>query len=99
MANSDKLNSLSAKQKSAIMSEIQSFKQIKVWQKSHQLVLIMYKLTANYPKNEEFGLVSQLRRCAVSIPSNIAEGFKRKGAKDSDHFYNISEGSLEELKY
>ena len=48
---------------------------------------------------ETFGLVSQSRRCAVSIPSNIAEGFKRQSKKDSAHFYNIAEGSLEELKY
>lgn len=60
---------------------------------------MVYELTANYPKHELFALVSQSRRCAVSIPSNIAEGFKRKTKNDSIHFYNMAEGSLEELKY
>jgi len=75
------------------------FKDIIAWQKAHHLALQTYKLTKNFPRSEEFGLVSQMRRCAVSIPSNIAEGFKRKTAKDRKHFYNIAEGSLEELKY
>ncbi len=56
-------------------------------------------MTAKYPKHELFGLVSQTRRCAVSVPSNIAEGFKRKSKNDSVHFYNMAESSLEELKY
>ncbi len=78
---------------------IKTFKEIVAWQKSHELVLLVYKLTTEYPKHELFGLTSQSRRCAVSIPSNIAEGFKRKTKNDSVHFYNISESSLEELKY
>lgn len=69
------------------------------WQKSHELVLEVYRLTANYPKHELFGLVSQSRRCAVSVPSNIAEGYRRHSKNDSLHFYNIAQGSLEELKY
>ena len=60
---------------------------------------MVYNLTAKYPKNEQFGLTSQSRRCGVSIPSNIAEGFKRRTKNDSVHFYNMAEGSLEELKY
>ena len=78
---------------------IKTFKEILAWQKAHKLVLEVYRLAEGYPKHETFGLISQSRRCAVSVPSNIAEGFKRKSQKDSDHFYNIAEGSLEELKY
>lgn len=79
--------------------KINTFKEIIAWQKSHQLTLEIYNITKNFPKNEEYSLTSQIRRCAVSIPSNIAEGFKRKTQKESERFYNISEGSLEELKY
>ncbi len=78
---------------------IQTYKDIIAWQKSHELVLFVYQLTEKFPKSELFGLVSQMRRCAVSIPSNLAEGFKRKHLNDSLHFYNISQGSLEELRY
>ena len=81
------------------MGNLNSFSDLIVWQKSHQLVLTAYKLVAKYPKFEEFGLSSQTKRCVVSIPSNIAEGFKRKSNKDSLHFYNIAEGSLEEARY
>jgi four helix bundle protein len=81
------------------MTSIQKFSELLVWQKAHQLVLEIYKITVCFPKFEEFGLANQMRRCSVSIASNIAEGFKRKSCKDSCHFYNISEGSLEELKY
>ena len=78
---------------------IKTFKEILAWQKAHELVLTVYILTAKYPKHELFGLTSQSCRCAVSIPSNIAEGFKRKSKNDSVHFYNVAESSLEELKY
>jgi|ERR1051326_3571746 four helix bundle protein len=78
---------------------IQTFSEIIAWRKSHELVLAVYQLTAKYPKHELFGLISQSRRCAVSIPSNIAEGFKRRSKNDSIHFYNMAEASLEELKY
>ena len=78
---------------------IQSFKNILAWQKSHQLTLEVYRLTKSFPTHELFALVNQIRRCAVSVPSNIAEGFCRNGKKDSLHFYNISRASLEELKY
>jgi len=77
---------------------MKSFKDIIAWQKAYKLTLAIYKHTANYPKNEEFGLKSQLRRAVVSIISNIAEGFKRKGKKDSLRFYNQSQASLEEVK-
>lgn len=78
---------------------VQQFEDILAWQKSHELAIKVYKITEHFPKSETFGLVSQMRRCAVSIPSNLAEGFKRKTKNDSVHFYNIAEGSLEELKY
>lgn len=78
---------------------IQNFKEIIAWQKAHILVLEVYKVTKNFPKSEDFNLTSQMRRCSTSIPSNIAEGFKRKTKKDKYHFSCMAEGSLEELKY
>lgn len=78
---------------------IQNFKDIIAWQKSHQLALLVYDFTAKFPKNEIFGLTSQMRRCAVSVPSNLAEGYKRKSKNDAMHFYVIAESSLEELRY
>ena len=75
------------------------FQDLVVWQKAHQLALRIYRLTATYPKNEIFGLVSQMRRAAVSVPANIAEGFKRKGRSDKARIMNIGQGSLEELRY
>jgi four helix bundle protein len=78
---------------------VQTYKDIIAWQKSHQLTLLVYELSEKYPKTETFGLTSQTRRCAVSVPSNIAEGFKRRHKNDSIHFYNISQSSLEELRY
>lgn len=81
------------------MGTIKSFKEIIAWEKAHKLTLEVYSLTKKFPRFEEFGLANQMRRAAVSIPSNIAEGFKRRSLKDSTHFYNMAEGSLEELKY
>jgi four helix bundle protein len=76
-----------------------SFKDLAVWQKSHAAVLEVYKLTRRLPKEELFGLVSQMRRSAVSVPANIAEGFKRKGKADKARHMNIAQASLEELRY
>ena len=81
------------------MSKISHFQQLKAWQEAHKLVLAVYQITKEFPKDEQFGLVAQMRRAAASIPANIAEGFKRRGIQDKIRFYNISEGSLEELKY
>ncbi len=78
---------------------MQTFHDLKVWQKSHELVLNIYALTKTFPSEEKFGLTSQLRRAVISVPSNIVEGFKRRGIKDSLHFYTIAEASLEEAKY
>lgn len=76
-----------------------TFKDLKIWQKSHQLALNIYQITKKFPTEEKFGLVSQMRRASVSVASNIVEGFKRKSLKDSLNFYNIADASLEELKY
>ncbi len=75
------------------------FVQLEVWQEAHQLVLQVYRTTKGLPGDGRFGLISQMRRAAVSVPANIAEGFKRRGTNDKSHFYNIAESSLEELRY
>lgn len=82
-----------------IQGRLERFEDLKVWQKAHNLVLEVYKITKNYPQEEKFGLVSQMRRAAVSVPANITEGFKKRGKKDKVNFYNIAQGSLEELRY
>jgi len=78
---------------------IKNFKQLNVWRDGHLLVLAVYQQTNSLPTEEKFGLISQMRRSAVSIPANIAEGFKRNGIKDKLRFYNIAQSSLEELRY
>lgn len=78
--------------------KIQSFTQLIAWQMGHSLVLKVYKLTENFPNSEVFGLSSQMRRCAVSITSNIAEGFGRKSKKEKLNFYNMALGSVTELQ-
>ena len=78
---------------------LKRFTELKVWQKAHWLVLLIYKLTNKFPPEEKFGLSVQMRRAAVSVASNIAEGFRRYHNKVSGNFYDISDGSLEELKY
>jgi four helix bundle protein len=75
------------------------FEDLIVWQKAHQFVLTVYRFTESFPKAELYGLTSQLRRAAVSIPANIAEGFKKKGRADKARFMNIAQGSLEESRY
>ncbi len=81
------------------MGRILHFRQLEVWRESHRLVLMVYQVTRGFPGDERFGVVSQMRRAAISIPPNIAEWFKRRRIQDKIRFYNISEGSLEELKY
>ena len=76
-----------------------SFEDIEIWKKAHTFVLNVYRLTENFPKHEIFGLTLQLRRAAVSIPANFAEGFKKLGKPDKLRFYNIAQGSLEEWRY
>jgi four helix bundle protein len=77
---------------------IKSFTQLDVWKEAHQLVLMIYRVTKNFPRDELFGLISQLRRCAVSVTSNIAEGFGRLSYKEKVCFYTTSVGSLTELQ-
>jgi four helix bundle protein len=76
-----------------------SFEEVELWKKAHAWVLEVYRFTANFPKQELFGLVSQMRRAAVSVPANFAEGFKKKGKADKVRFYNTAQGSLEECRY
>jgi four helix bundle protein len=81
------------------MAQIKTFRDLKVWQEAHKLTLMVYEKTTNYPKHELFGLTSQSRRSASSVPANIVEGFRRQTIKDSLNFYNKADASLEELKY
>jgi len=75
------------------------FEDLVVWQKAHQFVLGIYQFTESFPSKELYGLTSQLCRAAVSIPANIAEGFKKRGKADKVRFLNIAQGSLEECRY
>lgn len=77
---------------------IQSFTDLNAWKEGHILVLDIYAIARNFPKEELFGLVSQMRRCAVSITSNIAEGFSRQSYKEKAQFYAIALGSTSELQ-
>ncbi len=75
------------------------FQELIVWQKAHQFVLSGYRFSEGFPPPETYGLKSQFRRAAVSIPANIAEGFKKRGKADKARFLNIAQGSLEECRY
>jgi four helix bundle protein len=75
------------------------FEDLVVWQKAHQFVLAVYRLSRTFPRSEVYGLSSQFRRAAVSIAANIAEGFKKRGSADKLRFYNIAQGSIEECRY
>ncbi len=79
-------------------AKIHSFTDLIAWRKAHNLVLMVYKLTDEFPKSEVFGLTNQIRRSAVSVTSNIAEGFSRVTNKDKSQFYAMSLGSLTELQ-
>ena len=76
-----------------------NFYELGVWKKAHQFVLDIYKFTNGFPKSEMYGLTSQFRRVAISIPANIAEGYKKRTKADKYRFYNISQGSAEECRY
>ena len=76
-----------------------TFQDLRVWQAAHRFVLSTYALTAGFPRQETYGLSSQMRRAAVSIPANIAEGFRRRGKADKARFMNLAEASLEECRY
>jgi four helix bundle protein len=76
-----------------------NFRDLLVWRKAHEFVLELYPYTSNLPKQETYSLMQQMRRAAVSIPANIAEGFSRRSDADKIRFFNIAEGSLEESRY
>lgn len=75
------------------------FEDLIVWRKAHQMVLDVYRWTARFPREETYGMSSQLRRSAVSVPANIVEGFRRRGRADKSRFLNIAQASLEESRY
>jgi four helix bundle protein len=77
---------------------VQTFRDLLTWQEAHKLALVVYKITESFPTTERFGLISQVRRCAVSVTSNIAEGFGRRTMNDKKHFYDMAIGSLFELQ-
>jgi four helix bundle protein len=83
----------------AVAKPARTFQDLLVWQKAHQFVLEVYAFTAAFPKQETYGLSLQMRRAAVSIPANIAEGFRRRGKADKARFMNLAEGSVEECRY
>jgi four helix bundle protein len=83
----------------AISKPARTFQDLLVWQKAHQFVLGIYALTTGFPKQETYGLSLQMRRAAVSIPANIAEGFRRRSKPDKARFLNMAEGSVEECRY
>ena len=80
------------------MGEIRTFRDLMIWQKSMALLTSLYRETNRFPADEKFGLVSQMRRCAVSIPSNIAEGYGRRTSGDYIRFLQIAIGSIYELQ-
>ena len=81
------------------MEKSKCFQDVEVWKQAHQWVLGIYKITESFPKSELFGLTSQLRRSAVSIPANFAEGFRKKSLADKLRYYNIAQGSISESMY
>lgn len=80
------------------VSKVESFRDLKVWRRGIEITLAVYRVTADFPDDERFGLTSQLRRCATSIPSNAAEGHARKTTKEFLRFISIATGSLAELQ-
>ena len=78
--------------------KIANFKDLHAWQEGHVLVLMVYKITKKFPKEELFALISQMRRAAISITSNIAEGFSRQSYREKVQFYSMALGSLTELQ-
>ena len=78
---------------------MKDFRQLKIWQRAHQLTLDIYETTASFPRSEAYGLTPQIRRAAVSIPSNLAEGCGRNGDAELARFCSIASGSASELEY
>jgi four helix bundle protein len=96
---------MSRSQKSEVRSQqktvpmAKTFQDLIVWQKANTFVLQTHQLSQTFPENECYGLTAQLRRAAISIPANMAEGFRRQGRNDKVRFYNLAQGSLEECRY
>ena len=82
-----------------IPAAAKTFRDLVVWQKAHAFALEVYRLSEGFPKDERFGVTSQLRRAAVSIAANIVEGFRKRGAQDKLRFFNIAQGSADETLY
>jgi len=80
------------------VNKIKNFTDLNAYKEAHKLVLIIYKVTNKFPKEERYGLINQMRRATVSITSNIAEGFSRNTIKDKCQFYTLAQGSLTELQ-
>ena len=80
-------------------NKINSFQDLVVWQKSHQLTLALYQASKKFPKEEKTGLTVQMRSAIAAVPANIAEGFKRRNPKDKSRLYNSSQSSLEQARY
>jgi four helix bundle protein len=80
------------------MGTIKNFRELDIWKKGIELVKVIYKTTEKFPSHELYGLTSQMRRCAISVPSNVAEGFRRKYPKEFKQFLNFALGSLAELE-
>lgn len=76
-----------------------TFKDLIVWQKAHAFVLDVYRVTRSFPREEMYGLTAQFRRAAISVPANIAEGFRKRGRADKARFMNTAQGSFEECRY
>ncbi len=76
-----------------------TFRDLIVWRKAHEFVIAVYLYTSTFPRHEVYGLTQQMRRAGVSVPANIAEGFKRRGRADKLRFMNFAQGSLEESRY
>ncbi len=79
-------------------NKIQKFTDLYTWQEGHKLVLMIYKETENFPDKERYGITDQMRRAAVSLTSNIAEGFSRRSSKEKNRFYDMAQSSLVELQ-
>ena len=80
------------------VGKIKSFTDLDAWKEGHKLVLMIYQITKSFPTEETFGLVSQMRRCVVSITSNLAEGFSRQSYREKVQFYSVAQGSVTELQ-
>jgi four helix bundle protein len=78
--------------------KVKTFNDLETWQQAYALALDIYRLSKNFPKDEQFGLTSQIRRAIVSVSSNIAEGFSRQSIADKSHFYAMAHGSLTEVQ-